>query len=309
MESSKINYIALDIAKETHRVQSIHRGFDISNTASGFKELLNEAIGFTNVLIVLEASGGYERPLIRFLQRNAISYALVNPALVRHFVRSEGVKAKNDPIDAKMLLRFAQQKELKPTIPLDKTRKKMAELMDRRSHLSEQITREKNRLDKQPEYIQKDIERMMRFIEKEIDKLDSKIKTLIESSDELREQDQLMQSVKGIGPITSWTLLAYLSEITQLNRSQITALAGLAPYDDDSGKSNKPRRIYAGREKVRKCLYMAAQTASMHNPVIKDYVDGLRARGKHYKSAMVAAMRKLLLHIQSILKNNKKCLA
>ena len=118
-----------------------------------------------------------------------------------------------------------------------------------------------------------------------------------------------LQGVKGVGKVTAWTLMGYLSEMPHLGRNQLVALAGIAPYNRDSGKTSGKRSIWAGRAKVRKCLYMAAQTAAQHNPIIKPYVQGLIDRGKPYKCAIVAAMRKLLIHLQSLLKIQQKALA
>ena len=144
---------------------------------------------------------------------------------------------------------------------------------------------------------------MIRFINKELASIEARIRKLINSKPIIKEQVDVMQLTCGIGEITAWTLMAYLEEIGTLGRNQLVALAGVAPYNNDSGPKSGKRSIYAGRAKVRKCLYMAAQTAAQHNPVIKPYVDGLIARGKPYKCAMVAAMRKLLIHLQSQIKN------
>lgn len=148
-----------------------------------------------------------------------------------------------------------------------------------------------------------------RFIEKEIEAIDGRIRKIIESESSMQEASRTMQSVVGIGEVTAWAILAHLREITLVGRNQLVALAGIAPYDRDSGKSKGKRRIEGGRAKLRRCLYMAAQCAAVHNPHIKAYVDGLRARGKPYKCAIVAAMRKMLIHLRSLLKNPEKCLA
>ena len=139
--------------------------------------------------------------------------------------------------------------------------------------------------------------------------LDGQIRELIKKNEPLQAKTQILAAVKGVGEVTTWTLLAYLSEMTYVSRNQLVALAGLAPYNRDSGKSRSKRSIQGGRAKVRKCLYMAALTAARHNPVIKAYMEGLLARGKPYKCALVAAMRKLLIHLQSLLKKHQLALA
>ncbi len=181
--------------------------------------------------------------------------------------------------------------------------------MDRRSQLSGHLAREKNRLHKSSAVIRESIKRMIALIEKEIEGIEEEISTLIAEDETFKNNSERLQSVKGVGEITALTLLAYLGEMTQVNRNQLVALAGLAPFNRDSGKRKAKRAIQGGRAKVRKCLYMAAQSAATHNPVIRDYVTALSERGKPDKCAIVAAMRKLLIHLQSILKYPEKNLA
>jgi len=240
---------------------------------------------------------------------SAALVCVLNPSRVRAFARSEGIKAKTDAIDTAVLLRFAQQKALRPTPAPDPTHQELAALMDRRGHLSSEIAREKNRLDKAPHTVMASIKRMIRLIDKEIAAIERKIEKLIEHDPKLNPKARIITGVHGVGKVTSWSILAYLGEITELSRNQLVALAGVAPYNRDSGKTIGKRSIYGGRAKVRKCLYMAAKSAAQHNPVIKAYVEGLRARGKPYKCALVAAMRKLLIHIQSLLRKYQFTLA
>jgi transposase len=291
----------------TAMTQTDTDAFDIKNDEQGFAILLEQIRHLRYPLVVFESSGGYERKLADFLQQQAIPYALVNPTRVRAFARSEGIKAKTDPIDARILLRFAQEKRLCADTARPKEESHLAELLDRRTQLSEQHTKEKNRLEKQPKHIVQSIQRMQKYIEKEIARIDQQIKTLVENTLRMKERYELYCSVCGVGPITAWSLLAYLEELPRLSRNQAVALVGIAPYNRDSGATQGKRRIYAGRAKLRRCLYMATQSAAMHNPVIKEYVAGLRARGKTYKCAIIAAMRKILLHLRSIIINNQLC--
>ena len=303
------NYIAIDISKDTLAVCSDSFSGTYAYEAKGLKELL-QAIGqVESALVVCEATGGYERELMQALFAQDIAVALVNPARVRAFAKSEGLKAKTDPIDAALLLRFAKSKALWASSPPSKERQELQALMDRRSQLSETLAREKNRLQKSPKRTRKSIEKMIRFIEKELAQLEKQIDALIQADAPMQQQNALMQQVSGVGKTTAATILAYLGEITHLNRNQIVALAGIAPYNKDSGKYKGKRRIEGGRAKVRKCLYMAAQTAAIHNPHIKAYVQRLKLRGKPYKVAIVAAMRKILIHLKTILKKQQKTLA
>jgi len=303
------NYIAIDIAKDSLAVASDSFKGSFPYTDSGLSKLLKKIKVLDFPMVVCEATGGYESKLMSLLFKQEIPVALVNPSRVRNFARSEGTKAKTDPIDAQMLLRFAKSKDLRPTPAPSEQQQSLQALMDRRSQLTESLAREKNRLQKSPQSVHKSIEKMIAFIEKELKALEGQIQKIIESDEEMNQQNLTMQQVSGIGATTAWSILAYLGEINSLSRNQLVALAGVAPYNKDSGKFKGKRRIEGGRAKVRKCLYMAAQSAAVHNPHIKAYVDGLRARGKPYKCAIVAAMRKLLIHLQSLLKNPQKALA
>lgn len=309
MNLKKYSLIAIDIAKETLQVQTAKDSYSVGNNEPGLKKLLQHIARMEAPFVVCEATGGYERALLELLHGSSIAVSRVNPARVRAFATSEGIKAKTDSIDARVLLRFAQHKELRPTLPPKPCEEAMSALLDRRSHLTEQLAREKNRLQNSPLSIHRSIERMLRFGQQELARIEGQIREVIKENEPLRAKTQILATVKGVGEVTTWTLLAYLGEMTHVSRNQLVALAGLAPYNRDSGKSRSKRSIQGGRAKVRKCLYMAARTAARHNPVIKAYVEGLIARGKPYKCALVAAMRKLLIHLQSLLKKHQLTLA
>jgi len=302
--------VAIDISKDSLQVHTgSGENFSIAYDKAGLGRLLKHLRRLPDPFVVCEATGSYERPLLAMLHEAHVAVKLINPARLRAFALSEAVRAKTDRIDARMILRFAQEKHLQPAPPPDPVRQQLADLLDRRSHLTGQLAREKNRLQKCQKTIAASIRRMIRFVEKELCALDARIKLIVARDRLLSSQAQIFQSVKGVGEITAWTLLAYLSEMAHLQRNQLVALAGIAPFNRDSGKSCAKRSIHAGRSKVRKCLYMAAHTAAQHNPVIKPYVAGLIARGKPYKCAIVAAMRKLLIHLHSLLKHQQIVIA
>jgi transposase len=303
--TNPIHYVAIDVSKATLQVQDDKRAFAVENTSNGHRKLLDHLKGYPNPLVVYEASGGYERELAAFLRKSAIPQAMLNPARVRDFARSEGVRAKTDPIDTRMILAFAKSKALEAITPPSEESLKLAALLDRRDHLVEQMAREKNRLQNSEALIHRSIQRMMKILQKEIAVIDKAISQLVDSDERLKSRAQTMQSVKGVGKVTAWTLLAYLTEMDHLDRNKLVALAGLAPFNRDSGKMSGRRSIQGGRAKVRKCLYMAAHTAASCNPVIAAYVQGLRDRGKPYKCAIVAAMRKLLIHLQCLIKKSQ----
>jgi len=191
----------------------------------------------------------------------------------------------------------------------DPTVQQVGALLDRRTHLSDHLAQEKNRLQNCSPSIAKYIRKMIRFVQKELDAIEKDIRILVRTDQSLKEQDQTLQSVTGVGEVSSWTVIAQLGEINHLSRNKIVALAGLAPFNRDSGKFSGKRTIQGGRAKVRSCLYMAALSAASHNPVIKAYADRLKARGKPHKWVMVAAMRKLLIHLQSLLRKQQFSLA
>lgn len=297
-----IHYVAVDIAKASLRVQDDLGAFEVDNNPAGFGRLLNHVRACRNPLVVFEATGGYERGLVEFLGKAEVPMAMVNPALVRAFARSEGMRAKTDPIDGRMILAFARSKALKSNLRRCEQRSRLAALLDRREHLVEQLAREKNRRQNSESAIQPSLRRMMKLLAAEIARIEADIQRLVRARPDWVAQTEVMTSVQGVGKVTAWTLLAYLGEITEVSRNQAAALAGVAPFNRDSGKLTGKRFIQGGRAKVRRCLYMAAHSAAVWNPVIAEYVARLRQRGKPYKCAIVAAMRKLLIHIQSLLK-------
>lgn len=304
-----INYIAIDISKSTLQIQTQDTSRLVPYDLPNLRNLIAIARKLENPVVACEATGGYERFLLATLSKAGIPATLINPSRVRAFAKSEGLLAKTDYLDAKVLLRFAQERNPRIRKTNEPLKEKLTMLMDRRSQLSDQLTQEKNRSEKAQKWIQSSINRSIRFLKKEILSIEQKIREIIQENQVLHDQDTILRSIKGVGETTSWTILAYLSEITQIGRNQLIALAGVAPYNRDSGKQRGKRSIHAGRAKVRKCLFMAARSAAVYNPVIKKYVSGLRARGKPYKCALVAAMRKMLIHMQSSLKNNQISLA
>jgi transposase len=296
------SYIAIDVAKSTLQVQTPTNGWNVRYNDQELKGLISAFQALPNALVVFEATGGYERRLRSALIENQVAFHCLSPRQVRAFAVSEGTRAKTDPIDAQMILKFAQQKKLTACPLPDPANEALADLMDRRSQLSEQLAREKNRHQKASPSLRAMIQVMMDHIEEQIAWIDREIEKIMQANQRLAQSSKALQSVVGVGPITACTILAYLPEIFDVGRNQLVALAGIAPYNRDSGKKEGKRYIQGGRAKVRRCLYMAATTAAIHNPVIRPYVKGLTDRGKPFKCAIVAAMRKLLIHLQSILK-------
>jgi transposase len=291
--------IAVDVSKDTLQIQTKTKGWAVGNNASGLADLLNQISGVENPFVVFEATGGYERTLLNTMQENSVSMCRINPRRVRAFAQSEGMKAKTDPIDAKMILNFVIEKNLRPMVPMEKEFRQLQALLDRRGHLTEMLAREKTRLKNSDEMIHASIDKVIRLLNEELESIENDIDELIKNHRHLKQRFECLTAIVGVGKVSAWSVLGYLGELAKIGRNQAVALAGIAPFNKDSGKFSGKRRIIGGRAKVRKALYMAAQTASIHNPIIKPYVEHLRAQGKPYKCAMVAAMRKLLIHMRS----------
>jgi transposase len=300
--NNTVTLTAVDVSKESLEVKTVHRSFSVPNTKKGISQLRRKMKPAENPFVICEATGGYERLLMHSMQDANIPICRANPARIRAFARSEGIRAKTDPIDARMILKFAQEKELRPTVPMEPERKRLAAYLDRRHHLKDEAVREKNRIQNSPEEMHASINRMLGVLKKEIDAIEEMIRETISSHALICAQVECLKKIKGVGEVTAWVIIAFLGEIDKLTRNQLVALAGVAPFNRDSGIFKGKRKIIGGRAKVRTTLYMATHTASMHNPVIKEYVEGLLSRGKPYKCAMVAAMRKMLIHMQSELK-------
>ena len=311
MDTQVVTYIAVDVSKQTLEVLEANKSksYSIANCTEALRRLLRRLDSNTNLHFICEATGGYERTLVNFLHQQGITVSIVSPAKVRYFAQSEGVKAKTDPIDAKMLMCFAREKRPRPTQAPSSELKALVALMDRREHLSEQLKREKTRLQKCDPLIARSIERMISLVKEEIERVESQIREVVENEASFNRIYDRLTAITGIGSVTAWTLLAYLPELGQLSRNEVVALAGLAPYNRDSGTSKRIRRIFGGRAKVRRCLYLAAVAASQHNEVIHEYTYGIINRGKPFKWAIVAAMRKLLLHSHYLIKNDYEALA
>ena len=298
--------IAIDVSKDSLEVLTADQSFSSENSQRGFAALQRKISAKPNCFVVFEATGGYERALSDFLHACKIALCIVNPRLVRAFAISEGIKAKTDPIDAQMIYRFAESKVLRPTPAPSPGQRELSDLLDRRCQLSECVAREKNRIQKaHNKTVLASLRRSVKALEKEIALVESHIQKLIERTPSMEKACKIMTSVKGVGKITAWTILGQIPEITRVSRNELVALAGVAPFNRDSGKQVGKRYIGGGRAKIRRVLFMAARTASQFNPVIRPYVEGLVSRGKAYKCALTAAIRKILIHLQALLKKSE----
>lgn len=246
-------------------------------------------------LVVLEASGGCERPVTGALAKAGTDYVRVNPRQAREFARASGRLAKTDRVDAEMLARMGRALELTPTPPEDPDRARLSDLVARREDLTTAIRREKNRAGSARDaWISREIALMIRVLEGHLAAVDDAIATLIAGSEPLAAQARRLRSVPGIGPALVAVILARMPELGRLDAKTAAALAGLAPQACDSGLSRGKRRIWGGRADVRRALYLAGFVASRHDPAIKAFRTRLEAAGKPTKLAITACARKLL---------------
>lgn len=256
-------------------------------------------------LVVVEASGGYEARIVSELVERGQAVALVNPTRVRAFARAAGVLAKTDKIDARTIAYFGATMAPRAQARRSQAQLALNESVTRRRQLVLMITAERNRLQTASPEMRESIARHLDWLQQEINALEEQINQAIAANSEWAETAKRLQSVPGVGTITASTLVADLPELGQLNRQKIAALVGVAPFNNDSGKRRGKRRIFGGRTSVRSVLYMAALSATKHNPVIKAFYERLLAKGKVKKVAITACMRKLLVILNSMVKSGQ----
>jgi len=260
-------------------------------------------------LVVVEASGGYEAAIVSELVEQGQAVAVVNPTRVRAFAKAEGLLAKTDKIDARLIARFGATMKPKAQARREQSQLELNEWVVRRRQLVLMLTAEKNRLETTTPATQERINSHITWLQTEIEDLETQINQAIATDPLWIEKAKQIDSVPGIGPVTTATLLADLPELGQLNRQEIAALVGVAPFNHDSGKHRGKRRIFGGRTSVRSVLYMATLSATRHNPVIKKFYQHLLAQGKVKKVALTACMRKLLVIVNTMVKSGQVWIA
>ena len=297
-------YIGVDIAKSHLDAAMGNEKRRFSNDTIGHRELIKWVKQVkAPVQVICESSGGYERALVRALARAGAQISLVQANRVRQFARAAGILAKTDRIDAEVLCEFGNV--MRPQIVTAATleQEHLRELESQRRHLTHLLVMEQNRGARLSDVcVCKLNRRLIIQIKKQIDQLDLLIKEHIEQSQELSAKAKKLTSISGVGLRTAALLLAQLPELGELNRGEVAALVGVAPFNRDSGRMRGKRAIYGGRRPVRHGLYMAALVAARHNPVLRQFYLRLRAAGKPAKLALTATMRKLLIVLNSALK-------
>lgn len=257
-------------------------------------------------LIVLEATGGYHSAVVAELAAAGLSVAVVNPRQVRDYARAIGRLAKTDGIDAAVLSEFAERVRPEVRALPDACTQQLAALLVRRRQIIDMRTMEGNRLTGAPPVIQKKIHKHLEWLRRQLEDINKDLDSAVRSSPVWREKDDLLRSVKSVGPVTSKSLLAELPELGSLDRREIAALAGVAPFNQDSGAWRGKRSIRGGRAPVRNALFMSVLSAVRFNPVIKAFYERLLKAGKLRKVALTACMRKLLTILNAMLKHRQR---
>jgi transposase len=269
--------------------------------ADSLEEVLNQ-MPSGSVHLVVESTGGYEELVVAVFRRAGARVSVVNPKRVRDFARACGQFAKADPVDAAVLAQFGRAMSPRPTEPLDPETLELRALLDRRHQLVVARVAEKNRLKLAPPPVRDDIQAHIDWLTSRIDHFDQMLEERLKQPC-FDAKSRLLRSVPGVGPVTTVTLLALLPELGSTDRKRIAALAGLAPYANESGLIKGRRRIFGGRARVRSVLYLAAVVASRHNPPLKAFYRRLVENGKAKKAALTAVARKLLTQLNAILRD------
>jgi transposase len=301
-------YLGADIAKPSIDLHgtglTVPRS--IENSRAGYRLLLKSLRrSHQPVHIICEATGVYHQCFVAALQEAGVTVSVVNPRQARDFARSRNWLAKTDALDARMLAEFGCSVQPAPTPRPDPAFTRLQQLVTRRAQLVDDRAAERTRLSEQAASaeIRASLRRHLRQLDGEIEKLEGLITQLVASTPGLRTRVEILVAVQGVGHLTATALLAALPELGTCSKNQVAALAGLAPFNRDSGAFRGTRSIHGGRREVRLALYMAALSAARFNPILRAVYQRLRAAGKAHKVALVAVMRKLLIHLNSLLKN------
>ena len=301
---SSLIFVGIDVSQARLDI-AVRPGtsFSITHVEPAIASLVQQLCALSPTLIVVEATGGMEIPLTSALATAGLPVVVINPRQVRDFAKANGHLAKTDALDAQILAQFAEVMRPQPRpFPNTETRA-LAALVTRRRQLVEMLTAEKNRLLSAASPIRKRVRAHIAWLERELEHTNTELSEAIRHSPVWREKDDLLQSVPGVGPVLTSTLLASLPELGTLTHKQIAALVGVAPLNRDSGTLRGRRTVWGGRAQVRAVLYMGAIVAARFNPVIRVFYQRLQRAGKAKKVALTACMRKLLIILNAMLKH------
>lgn len=299
--------VGIDVSKATLDLWLYPSGknWQAEHSPAGMSALAEELVALEPVVVVIEATGGLEVSLAVALGSAGLPVTVVNPRQVRDFARATGRLAKTDKLDAQVLAQFGAVVQ-PPVRPLpDAARRELRALVTRRQQLLEMITAEKNRMRRTTPGVRHRIEVNVRWLQAQLKELDRDQGDFLRSSPLWQEEAKLLRSVPGVGPIVTATLIARLPELGSLNRQEVAALVGVAPFNRDSGTFRGKRKVWGGRGPLRTALYMAALVATRYNPILREFYQRLCAAGKPKKVALTACLRKLLVILNSMIKHRR----
>lgn len=303
-EEAEPNFVGVDIA-------ATHLDYCIDETTEG--RCANDAAGRTGFIarlkaapparVIVEASGGYEKVVVAELLVAGLEVCVVAPARVRAFAYAEGLLAKTDRIDARLLRRFGQHVQLRLAQPTTPAVAQLRELLEHRRQLTTQLSEVEGRLALAGPTLRKLLQRQCNFLRKQLEQVEKMIRRHLASDPDLHDKSGRLQQITGVGPVLSATLLAYVPELGAIDSAQLSSLIGVAPHPWDSGGYKHPRHVRGGRYQVRHVLYMAAVSAARSNPILRAFYERLKANGKPAKVCLVAVMRKLLCLANRMIQN------
>lgn len=298
-------FVGIDVSKASHQVhlRPDNQTLVVANTPEALAALAEQLAQLHPALIVVEATGGLERPLVSALAAQHLPVSVVNPRRTRNFARALDELAKTDPIDARVLAHFAEAVRPEPRAQRDAAALELDAMQTRRRQLVKMLAMERTHLANAPDCVRELIRAQILHLEQLVGEINTALTSAIAASSELAARQALLASAKGIGPVTSAMLVTLLPELGQLTHKQIAKLVGIAPMADESGTLNGPRHCQAGRGDVRARLYLPTLTATRSNPVIKAFFDRLKAKGKPHKVALIACMRKLLSILNAMVRD------
>jgi len=308
--NTSILYVGVDIAKFTLAIDLAGKAHTFENNPQGRAQLLKRLRAYPQAQVVCEATGGYEQALVRSLQAAGIPISVIEAGRVRHFARAQGRRAKTDPIDAAVLSAYGQACQPVASRAPSPQQQQLAELTQRRRQLVQLLGQERNHLEHYPDrFRQRQNRQLCRLLERQIKECEHAIAALIQSDPPSQHKAERLQTIPGVGPVVASTMLAEMPELGTLTPQTAAALAGVAPYNQDSGNQQGGRSIAGGRRAVRCALYMATLSAVRHDPILKAFFHRLLSAGKKPKVALTACMRKLVILMNRLLKNNQFQLA
>jgi transposase len=307
MTTSSEKYVGIDVSKDKLDIAVLgeRQEKQVDNTSQGIAQLVEGMQALQPELIVVEATGGYQRVAVEALFQAGLAVAVVNPARVRQFAKACGLLAKTDKLDAQVLAEFGRRVQPRRYEGKSEAEKQLSALLVRRKQVEEMLKAEQNRLRTISPSLRGSVERIIAILKEEKKVLDEQIQQFLNEQKAWQEQSEILSSAPGVGKVTTATLLAELPELGKMDRKKIAALVGVAPMNYDSGRKRGYRKTKGGRTNVRSVLYMSTLVATRHNPLIQTQYQQMLKRGKLKKVALTACMRKFLTILNAMLRDRQ----